>query len=65
METVPYRNFPKEAAKIILPKWKEYRDTFGLEGDLYVKLVREGLSEDAIQRKISERRELIKELWQK
>lgn len=64
METIPYRNFPKEEANILL-RWKEYRDTFGLEGDLYVKLIREGLSEDKIQRKISERRELIKELWQK
>ncbi len=65
METSQYRNFPKEVAAKILPKWKEYRELFGFEADIAKKLESEGLSSSDIEKALLDRRQLIDGLWNK
>lgn len=63
MEIIRSRNFPKDLAAKVLPRWKTYRETFGFESDLYKELKLAGLDEERIRTKLIERRKLISELW--
>jgi hypothetical protein len=61
----PYNNYPKEIGGRILSKWKDYRELFGFEADVYKNLRLKGYTEEQISSKIKERANLIDEIWRK
>ena len=51
-----YSPLPPESVKRILARWREYKETIGLEGDLYLRMKREGINEEEIEVALQENR---------
>lgn len=52
----------KENLAHLLMVWGRYRETFGLEGDLYYDLLQRQLSSEKIEEELKRRRLLVDEL---
>ena len=51
-----YSPLPPESVKRMLARWREYKETIGLEGDLYLRMKREGTNEEEIEVALQEHR---------
>lgn len=57
-----YQPFPNEIATKIKQNWANYRELFGLEGQVYFDLLQSGTSESVVNQKLTERRTLVSSL---
>lgn len=57
-----YNPYTKEQWEKIKRGWDLYKSAMGLEGDLYIQLKNQGLSEGDISKRIGEHRETRKSL---
>lgn len=57
-----YQPVSKEVTEKIRKNWKEYKDLFDLEGQVYYDLLQARASESLINQKLSERKALVSSL---